>query len=298
MKPRRCGWVTIRTRPIREGEHVQDNGARLHWRLEDIPLKDIDLARIRPREEMLFMLAAASFIEFASDTYAGNLADYYSDEPDVASWLSQQWEQEELQHGRALRAYVVAVWPEFPWQAAYDTFFEEYRKLCGVSGYEATRALELAARCVVETGTSTFYRALRDLADEPVLYQLAEHIRSDEVRHYKHFLSYFDRYHQVERNSRLSIFGALKRRLVEARHSDAEIGLWHAFLHVHPGERRDGARFTAVNSKLARMVRTHYPAEQAIKMMMKPLRLSDFASSLIQPFVSPVGRLVRAALLR
>ena len=277
---------------------MQDNGVRPHWRLDDIPLKDIDLSRIRPREEMLFMLAAASFIEFASDTYAGNLSEFYRDEPDVAAWLSQQWEQEELQHGLALRAYVVAVWPEFPWQAAYDTFFEEYKALCGEDGYEATRALELAARCVVETGTSTFYRALRDLADEPVLYQLAEHIRSDEVRHYKHFLTYFDRYHRVERNSKLSILGALKRRLVEARHSDAEIGLWHAFHSVHPEESRKGARFTAINSKLARMVRKHYPAEQAIKMMMKPLRLSDFASSLIQPFVSPVGRLVRAALLR
>jgi len=272
--------------------------ARQHWRLEDIPLDAIDLSRIRPREEMLFLLAAASFVEFASDTYAGHLADYYSDEPDIAEWLSQQWEQEELQHGRALRAYVLAVWPEFPWQQAYDAFFEEYRKLCGNEGYEPTRALELVARCVVETGTSTFYRALRDLADEPVLYQLAEHIRSDEVRHYKHFLNYFDRYHQVEHTSRLSIIGALKRRLVEARHSDAEIGLWHAFHHVHPDERRDGARFAAINSKLARMVRRHYPAEQAMKMMMKPLRLSDFASSLIQPFVPPVASLIRAALLR
>jgi len=272
--------------------------ARQHWRLEDIPLNDVDLTRIRPREEMLFLLAAASFVEFASDTYAGHLAEYYNDEPDIAEWLSQQWEQEELQHGRALRAYVLAVWPEFPWQDAYDTFFEEYRKLCGNEGYEPTRALELVARCVVETGTSTFYRALRDMADEPVLYQLAEHIRSDEVRHYKHFLNYFDRYHKVEHTSRLSIIGALKRRLVEARHSDAEIGLWHAFRHVHPEERRDGARFIALNSKLARMVRQHYPAEQALKMMMKPLRLSDFASSMIQPFLAPVASLIRAALLR
>ncbi len=271
---------------------------RLHWRLEDIPMDRIDFGRIRAREEMKFVLAAASFVENASDTYAGNLADYFSEEPEIAQWLSQNWEKEELQHGRALRAYVQAVWPEFDWEGAYASFFVEYSATCGVEGYEATRALELVARCVVETGTATFYKALRDLADEPVLYQLAEHIRSDEVRHYKHFLQYYDRYEKRARTGRLRVLSALKRRLVEARHSDAEIGLWHAFHSIHPDEVRTGARFVAMQSHIACMVRDHYPAAQAIRMMLKPLRLPAFLSNAIQPMVTPVGLLVRQMLLR
>lgn len=270
----------------------------LPWRIEDIPYDRIELARIRDREDMLFVLAASSFIEHASDTYAGNLADHYRDEPEIAHWLASQWEQEELQHGRALRKYVETVWPAFDWERAYAGFFDEYSKICGAEGYEATHGLELAARCVVETGTSTFYKAIRDLADEPVLVGLAEHIRSDEVRHYKHFLQYFDRYQPRERNSRWRIFGALKRRLVEARHSDAEIGLWHAFTVVHPHEARDGERFMKMQGRVARMVRDHYPAHQAIKMMLKPLRLPDYLSSAIQPIVPPLASLVRVALLR
>ena len=269
-----------------------------HWRLEDIPLDTIDLARIRPREDMLFMLAAASFIEFASDTYAGNLSAFFHDEPDIASWLAESWEAEEVQHGKALKAYVLKVWPEFDWDGTYREFFVEYSKLCGAEGYESTQGLEMAARCVVETGTSTAYKAIRDLADEPVLRKLAEHIRNDEVRHYKHFLQFFDRYDAREKNSRFRVLQSLKNRLVESRHSDFEIGLWHAYHSRHPGESRTGKRFAHVQSGIARNVRAHYPAGQAIRMLMKPLRLPAPITALIQPMLSPLGLVIRQVLLR
>jgi hypothetical protein len=271
---------------------------KLPWRIEDLPLDQIDFTRIRHREDMLFMLAAASFIEFASDTYAGNLAGFFSAEPDIAEWLSQHWEAEEIQHGRALRAYVVKVWPDFDWETAYRNFFVEYSKLCGAEGYESTRGLEMAARCVVEMGTSTSYRAIRDFADEPVLIRLAEHIRSDEVRHYKHFLQFFDRYNAREKNSRLRVLRSLKSRLVESRHSDVEIGLWYAFQLRYPDAKRDGKPFTSMQSGIARNVRAHYPAGQAIRMLLKPLRLPVFINSLIQPMLSPIGLVIRQMLLR
>ena len=265
----------------------------LPWRFEDLPFDEIDFARIRGREDMKFLLAAASFIEFASDTYAGNLAAFFEDEPDIADWLSQHWEVEEVQHGRALRAYVQKVWPEFDWDTAYHDFFVEYSKLCGSEGYESTRGLEMAARCVVETGTSTAYRAIRDLADEPVLVRLAEHIRSDEVRHYKHFLKFFDRYDAREKNSRFRVLRSLKNRLVEV-----EIGLWHAYRTCYPDEKRDGKRFTGMQSGIARKIRAHYPAGQAIRMLLKPLRLPAAVLSLIQPILSPLGLVIRQVLLR
>ncbi|MGC3962246.1 MAG: hypothetical protein QM803_02685 [Rhodocyclaceae bacterium] len=81
---------------------------------------------------MLYLLAASSFIEIASDTYAANLAEYFEGDPEVVAWLSDHWEREEVQHGRALRSYVNRVWPDFDWQTAYDSFFDEYSKLCTV----------------------------------------------------------------------------------------------------------------------------------------------------------------------
>ena len=67
---------------------------------------------------------------------------------------------------------------------------------------------------------------------------------------------------------------------------------------MHPGEKRDGARFGQTQSRIARMIRMHYPANQALKMMMKPLRLPNFLSAMIQPMVTPVALLVRQVLLR
>ena len=273
-------------------------GRVLRWTLEEIPLGDIDLSRIRHREDMLFLLAAASFIEFASDTYAGNLAEFFRDEPDIAEWLAHDWEVEEVQHGKALRAYVGTVWPEFDWDAAYRAFYDEYSKLCGAEGYEATCGLEMAARCVVETGTSTAYRAIRDLADEPVLVRLAEHIRSDEVRHYKHFLKFFDRYDAREKNSRLQVLRSLKNRLVESAHSDFEIGLWHAYRMRHADATRDGKAFGAMQGGIVRKIRAHYPAGQAIRMLMKPLRLPAAITSVIQPLLLPLGLVIRQVILR
>lgn len=243
---------------------------------------------------MLYLLAASSFIEIASDTYAANLAEYFEGDPEVVAWLSGHWEKEEVQHGRALRAYVNRVWPEFDWQAAYDGFFAEYSKLCTVDEFEPSRGLEMAARCVVETGTSTYYRAIYDLTEEPFLRQLVTHIRSDEVRHYKHFYRYFNRYNDIERNSRRRVAGTIGRRLGEARKSDAEIGLWHAFNHCHPNEARDGKAFADLLTRVNRRVRRSYPIPQAVKMLLKPLRLPSMFASIHMP----IAFVVRCFILR
>ena len=45
----------------------------------------------------------------------------------------------------------------------------------------------MIARCVVESGTSSYYTAIRDLTDEPLLREVAGRIAADELRHYKLF---------------------------------------------------------------------------------------------------------------
>ena len=50
-----------------------------------------------------------------------------------------------------------------------------------------SRTGELVARCIVETGTSSYYTALMDAVDEPVLKEICRNIAADEFRHYKLF---------------------------------------------------------------------------------------------------------------
>jgi rubrerythrin len=136
-------------------------------------------------------VASASFIEITSDLYTYNLIEYFRDDSEIVEWLENVWQKEELQHGDALRRYVRTAWPDFDWDAAYRDFLAAYTPLCTVDQLARTRALEMAARCVVETGTAAFYRMLSEQSREPVLKQLAARISADEVRHYKHFYSLF-----------------------------------------------------------------------------------------------------------
>src|SRR5207302_2345432 len=169
-------------------------------------------------DPMLFQVVVlASFIETGSDLYAHNLVAYFDDDAEVAHWLAESWEHEEVQHGAALKIYAEHAWPGFDWQHAFDAFFDEYSRTCTVPDLEPARALELAARCVVEMGTATLYSALHAYAHEPVLKDLASRIYADEVRHYKHFYRYFRRYQQRERHGRLRLGRTLGKRLPATR---------------------------------------------------------------------------------
>jgi hypothetical protein len=131
----------------------------------------------------------------------------------------------------------------------------------------------MAARCVVEMGTATYYRAIHDFCDEPVLERLVGFIQRDEVRHYKHFYRYFNKYNKIEHNNRLAVFGALARRLHEMLQSDAECGLWHAYHARHPRATRDGPEFRRALARTTVLVRNNFPTPMAIKMLLKPLAL-------------------------
>ncbi|MFI4989069.1 MAG: ferritin-like domain-containing protein, partial [Alphaproteobacteria bacterium] len=153
------------------------------WSLADIPYHALERHRLHEDGILLYLLASASFIEITSDLYTRNLVKFFEDDDEVAGWLRQHWEREELQHGAALKRYVETAWPEFDWQAAYRGFFDEYSRGCALERFSETRALELVSRCVVETGTASFYGMLADFSPEPVLRLLASRIRADEIGH-------------------------------------------------------------------------------------------------------------------
>jgi hypothetical protein len=243
------------------------------WRIEDIDLSRIDRAAAAADEDLLLLLCASSFIESGSDLYTANLSEYFNDDPEVSGWLNNYWEQEELQHGRALRAYIGHVWPEFDWEKAFANFFAEYRLTCSVEEFEKSHALEMAARCVVETGTATLYRAINELSSEPVLKELTDNIRTDEVRHYKHFYRFFRKYNEVEGNGRFAVLGALIRRVLEIKSEDSEIALRHAFETRYPDRVGDKAYFRQKCARVNRLVRRNLSADMCVKMLLKPLDL-------------------------
>ncbi len=269
-----------------DGKHA------LPWRVEELDFSALDPAVVREDETLFFLLVSASFIETGADVYTSNLLDYYGNDAETADWLAGQWEQEELQHGRALRTYVARVWPEFDWQTAFTRFFEQYGASCTSTQFEATPALELAARCVVETGTATYYRMLMDYVREPVLRQLLDHIRSDEVRHFKYFYRSFRHHQQTARHGRLRVAGVLWHRLREGLNEDGYIAFHHAYAVRHPGRANDGATYARFKQRINGIARRHYPYTMGAEMLLTPLALPPF---LRRQGVRAVGSVFRLA---
>ncbi|WP_240466991.1 ferritin-like domain-containing protein [Comamonas sp. lk] len=279
------------------------DSSRHHWRVEDIELNGIDRAAIEHNEDLFFMLLSASFVETGSDTYANNLAEHYGDHPEISAWLKRHWEAEELQHGHALRAYVEAVWPLFPWQQAYDGFFAEYSQLCTMEELYPDARLELVARCVVETGTTAYYQTLGGLTEEPVLKVLLGHIRNDEVSHFKHFLQYFKQLQQTQPVGRLQIARILYQRLKEMRESDSDVALRHVWAHrqgvggAYGGAffAQPSAQFEVMAQRIYRLVSSRLPADMAVRMLLKPLLLPHKVEGLLHAPIAKFATRVMSA---
>ncbi len=246
---------------------------RPHWTVDQLPWGELESSRIASDETMFFLLASASFVETMADLYTENLLEHYAGDQEVMSWLSDHWQPEELQHGVALKRYVQTVWPDFDWELAYRGFFAEYARLCNAEQLEVTRTQELVARCMVETGTSSYYTMLRDVCEEPLLKRIAHNIRNDEIGHYKYFYRYFKQYAEREDVSRWAIVQALWTRIREIDAEDGLIAYKHAFQVRHPDIPFDSSHYEQFRKTLNTITRAHFPFEMAVRMTLKPLDL-------------------------
>lgn len=272
-----------------------DSSHVMPWRIEDIDLSRIDRSKAVSNEHLLLLLCACSFIESGTDLYTSNLSSYFNDDPEISAWLNDEWEPEEMQHGRALKNYIHHVWPEFDWDTAFKNFFAEYSLTCSMEDFEKKRALEMVARCVVETGTATLYRAINQCSDEPVLKQITDNIRTDEVRHYKHFFRFFKKYNKIEGNGRIAVLGALLRRVLEMKNEDSEIALRHVFAIRYPDRARDSAYNRDLSARVNKLVKRNLSADMCIKMLLKPLDLP----ARIQPGVHyPLAKITQHVFFR
>ncbi|MDO8290983.1 MAG: ferritin-like domain-containing protein [Parvibaculum sp.] len=160
-----------------------------HWTLEDIRWQDFDPTKVDAG--VLSAVKAAALVEFNAPDYVTYLCNVFADRPDVKEMLIG-WGKEEIQHGQALARWAELADPDFNFDAAFKRFQAGYRiPLDEVQSVRGSRAGELVARCVVESGTSSYYTAIKDATDEPVLKQIVANVAADEFRHYKLFYEQF-----------------------------------------------------------------------------------------------------------
>lgn len=263
--------------------------ARRHWSLDDIPWHAIRREAITQPAAFFYLVASASLMESATDLYTENLIEYFSGDEEVVAWLENYWLPEELQHGLALRRYVEAAWPDFDWEPAYQRFVEEFKPLCQIA-LEPARSLEMASRCVVETGTASYYTTLSRASHDPVLALLTRRIADDEIRHYKHFYRYFRRYRAAEMPSRGRLVPALWRRLRMTGGDDSFIVLKHVCRAHRPGERFDIGVYREIRREGRGLVRDHFPHEMSVRMLLKPLGLGPRMQRIALPLAVALAR--------
>lgn len=265
------------------------------WRIADLNLSGIDLQQVREDENTFYLVTCASFVESGSDLYTHNLLEFFRDNEEISAWLHSQWQVEELQHGAALRAYTEHVWPDFDWQRSFASFLDEYAHYCKVELLEPTKTQEMAARCVVETGTATYYRALSRSVTEPVLQDLAARIAGDEVNHYRHFYQYFRQYRRDEGIGRTRILGTLGRRALEMRNEDADCAIRHVLKFRDPERAGDAAHLRRLGMHMSATVRRHLTPDMTLKMILRPLELPPKIQSWVQ---YPIRQVMQYVFLR
>jgi len=156
-----------------------------HWALDDIPWDRFDRGKVDP--EIVRIVKAASLVEYNGGAYAHHLCRIFHDDPNFQQ-DARRWGEEEIQHGKALARWAAMADPEFDFEAAFARFQAGYRVDFDLDvSRRGSRSGEMIARCMVEVGTSSYYSALRDAAQEPVLKEICGNIAADEIRHYKLF---------------------------------------------------------------------------------------------------------------
>jgi rubrerythrin len=202
-----------------------------HWTLESIDWDRFDPAAVNP--DVLKAIKASAMVEANGEDYGAYLCKVFHDDPEFQA-VAREWALEELQHGQALGRWAALADPSFDYDASFKRFTDGYKIPVEVEkSVRGSRAGELIARCIVETGTSTYYTALADATDEPVLKAICRNIAADEFRHYKLFYSHLKRYQARER---LGIWGRLRVVLGRVFEShDDELAYAYYAANIHHG---------------------------------------------------------------
>ncbi len=217
------------------------------WTLDDIPWSDIDPGRVD--RELLQAVKAAALVEANSADYVRYLHNVFAADESFKRAASH-WGTEERQHGDALGRWAQIVDPSFDYEQCLNQFRAGYQiPLEAESSVRGSPAGELVARCVVESGTCSFYSAIRDRSDEPVLKRIAGFIAQDEARHYRLFKTHLQRYLDEPAMGTLQRCRIAFERVAET--DDDELAYAYYSANIAPStayDRRDCARAYAVRS--------------------------------------------------
>ena len=205
-----------------------------HWSLDDVAWHQFQPGQIDP--DIVPLVKAAAMVERNGTDYAIYLGRVFLDDPDFRI-ASDNWAVEEVQHGDALGRWATLADPGWDFEHAFARYRAGYKlPLDADASIRGSRTGELIARCMVETGTSSYYTALAEATHEPVLQQVCRLIAADEYRHFKLFYDHMKRYLAREKLGVLSRLRIAAGRITESEDDE----LAYAF---HCGNEPEGMEY-------------------------------------------------------
>ncbi len=198
-----------------------------HWDMNEIPYQNIDMSKVTP--DILKVVKAAALVEYNAVAYSSYLKKVFHDDPEFQT-MSECWATEEVQHGKSLGKWAEAVDPSWSLEDAMAKFRAGYKieHLNNDTSVRGSRSAEMVARCMVETGTSSYYTAIGTSTDEPVLKEICAKIAGDEFRHYKLFYDTLNRYLKMEDMSRIQRLKVALSRIAESEDDELSYAFFAA----------------------------------------------------------------------
>lgn len=203
--------------------------AHLLWKMDEIPWDKLD--RSQADDDLLQVVKAAALVEYNAATYSDYLCRVFEGDEEFQA-LARCWAVEEVQHGQTLGKWAELVDPSWKLEDAMARFRAGYRPehfdSTDTVSVRGSRSGEMIARCMVETGTSSYYSAIGASITEPVLKEICAKIAGDEFRHYKLFYDTLNRYLDLENMTRTKRLKVALSRIAESEDDELSYAFYAA----------------------------------------------------------------------
>ncbi|HVI53362.1 MAG TPA: ferritin-like domain-containing protein [Candidatus Sulfotelmatobacter sp.] len=234
------------------------------WTPDDIPWDQFDRSKLDA--DLLALVKAAGLTEYNSGHYTKYLRNVFHGDAEFQAIVGD-WQLEEEQHGRMLGRYAELADPGYDFEATFKAFTEGYVIPIDMQeSIRGSRVGELQSRCIVETGTSSFYSAMAEATEEPVLREICRRIAADEFRHYRLFLDGVKKYQELEKVSFLSRLRVTIDRLKETEDDELAFA-YHC--GNEPGLAYDHGRCNSAYAARAYRMYGFHHAQRAVGMIFK-----------------------------
>lgn len=201
-----------------------------HWKIQDLSWDKLDKTKVT--NDLLMVIKAAALVEYGANQYADYLCRVFNDDPEFQQ-LARNWAIEEVQHGEALGQWAERIDPSWKFEDAMGKFRAGYTPDHFLADDSAgsvrgSRSAEMVARCMVEIGTSSYYSAIGDSIDEPVLKEICKYIAADEFRHYKLFYDTLNKYLARENLGKIGRLKVALSRIAESEDDELSYAFYAA----------------------------------------------------------------------